>query len=479
MVLESNQVKSTIFTLNLYNANLRKQISKKGTRLIYLLLLSLSFALLFQGGPVITTPLSRLVHLTKITWIISIPYFLTQYISSYNLLTDEIILDPIYLIGNRKLSNKRIIFTVLTLGRNPETLLDTVSSNNYWIQYVKERYELDFDSETWVITEEDSLREQKENLVLLRNLGAKIVVVPKDYQTPNGTQFKARALQYGSNIRTDLDLTSDNTWVYHQDEETMIGEDTVIGILDFILNAGNKVMGSGILLYPQNWKQNYLSIQETTRSGNDIGLLGQIRQFGYSVFGYHGSHFIVRADVEKKIGWDFGQSHSEDLTFSIKVNSSYPNRMMPLKGFAYEKPPFNFSDQQKQRKRWIRGAIEVLYRDDVDIFSKIMIFYGLISWLSAFPSILSAILNIYLRTGGIIRYGGVMAGFIWFIIYHSYKSGAELHCQYVESYESLGILQFIQLVPQFIAAILSDAVGPWNALLFPRKSYDNIQKDVL
>jgi cellulose synthase/poly-beta-1,6-N-acetylglucosamine synthase-like glycosyltransferase len=257
----------------------------------------------------------------------------------------------------------------------------------------------------------------------------------------------------------------------------MLGEDTVLGILDFITNPGESVMGSGIILYPQDWTKNYLSIQETTRSANDMGLVGQIKTLGYSLLGYHGSHFLIRADIEEKIGWDFGFSRSEDLVFSIKVKHKIGSVMKPLKGFAYEKPPFNFSDQQKQRKRWIRGALEVIERPDISFRSKLPILYGLVSWLSSLPSIISAALNLYYQTGGIVKYGGFLAGFIWFMIYFSYKSGSELHEPHVGALANPHLLQLVKLLPHFLFALISDAIGPWNALFFPNQSYDNIQKD--
>jgi cellulose synthase/poly-beta-1,6-N-acetylglucosamine synthase-like glycosyltransferase len=363
------------------------------------------------------------------------------------------------------------------LGKNIRTLSDTVNSNKYWIERVKKKYGIDFNSETWVITEEEGYIENKWAFEQLERLGVRLVVVPIEYVTLNNTLYKARALHYATELREKLRLGTNNTWVYHQDEETMIGEDTVLGILDFTINNDEYLMGSGIILYPQNWTKNYLSIQETTRSVNDMGLMGQIKHLGYSEFGYHGSHFIIRADVEEKIGWDFGLSLSEDLLFSIKVKNAFGKLMTPLKGFVYEKPPFTFSDQQRQRKRWVGGGIEILERDDVDGRSKVLILYGLLSWLSAFPSIIAAILNIYLNTGGIVKYGGFIAGFIWFIIFYSYKVGSELHSPYVESDGKSGIFYHVTALPQFLAGILSDAIGPWNAILFPSQNYDCIQKD--
>jgi cellulose synthase/poly-beta-1,6-N-acetylglucosamine synthase-like glycosyltransferase len=466
------------YTLDKYNENLKYQIAKKNRRLLNLFLISISLAVIYRGGPVVTTSFERLIHVTKICWILSVPYFVTQYITSYKLLTDDILLE-VGSLRQTELNGKKIIFTILTLGRNPETLRDTVSSNQYWISRVKKEYGIETNFETWVITEEDSYLEMEKYYSEIRDLGSKLFVVPKDYITSNYTRFKARALQYATDLRKSIGDATEKTWIYHQDEETMIGEDTILGLLDFIANSDEKVMGSGIILYPQNWSKNYLSIQETTRSANDIGLVGQIKAFGYSLLGYHGSHFLIRADVEEKIGWDFGPSRSEDLVFSIKVKMALGNVMKPLKGFAYEKPPLTFKDQQKQRKRWILGAIEVLDRKDIDFRSKILILYGLGSWLSALPSIFSALVNLYYQTGGIIKYGGFFAGFIWFMIYISYKSGTELHSIYVGSLANPWFPHIVNVFPYFIMGIISDAIGPWNAILSPNKSYDNIQKDVV
>jgi beta-1,4-mannosyltransferase len=48
-------------------------------------------------------------------------------------------------------------------------------------------------------------------------------------------------------------------------------------------------------------------------------MLGCIKLLGFGIFGYHGSHFICRADAEETIGWDFGEIKAEDLLFTRKV----------------------------------------------------------------------------------------------------------------------------------------------------------------
>jgi hypothetical protein len=116
----------------------------------------------------------------------------------------------------------------------------------------------------------------------------------------------------------------------------MIGEDTILGNLDFIGDANDgRLTGIGIILYPQDWRYQYNSVEETTRSVGDIGAMGQAEMWGTVPFGYHGSHFIIRADVENEIGWDFGRARSEDLVFCLNLRKRFGSVTRQLKGFAY------------------------------------------------------------------------------------------------------------------------------------------------
>jgi cellulose synthase/poly-beta-1,6-N-acetylglucosamine synthase-like glycosyltransferase len=256
----------------------------------------------------------------------------------------------------------------------------------------------------------------------------------------------------------------------------MIGEDTVLGNLNFIEDASeSRLIGSGIILYTQDWRYRYNSVEETTRSVGDISALGQAKMWGAVPFGYHGSHFIVRADVENKIGWDFGEARSEDLHFWLQLRKRYGLVARPLKGFAYEKPPLTFTDHLKQRRRWILGSLEVLNRSDNPIRFKAPLIYGLLSWLSALPSLAAAILSLIRPTGGVIDYlGGLIAGFTWWSIVNNYLVGLEIHEVYVEKQVSRKLLIVIWSAA---LGILADAVSPWYALIWRTKGYDEVRKD--
>jgi egghead protein (zeste-white 4 protein) len=270
---------------------------------------SASTAVLFSGGPKFSDSLGAAIFATKFSWLIPIPIFIIQATGTHIALNSDLLISPEMLkTRTLEIAKKRIIYTITTRGENLTTLGNTFDSAKHWLHVVKEKYDLDFRSEIWVVTEENRFREERQFFDDLKEKGASLVVVPKEYETPNHSSFKARALNYATETRIDRGIDTPNDWVYHQDTETMIGEDTVLGNLDFISDTGDgRLVGAGIILYPQDWKYKFNSVEETTRSMGDLGAMGQMKLWGTVPFGYHGSHIIIRADVENEIGWDFGR----------------------------------------------------------------------------------------------------------------------------------------------------------------------------
>jgi len=72
------------------------------------------------------------------------------------------------------------------------------------------------------------------------------VVVPPSYTTKSGALFKARALQYC--LEEDVNILSDADWIVHLDEETILTENAVRGILNFVLD-GKHQFGQGLITY--------------------------------------------------------------------------------------------------------------------------------------------------------------------------------------------------------------------------------------
>jgi hypothetical protein len=433
--------------------------------------------LLFPGGPRIGDFVDAAFFATKISWLIPLPLFIIQSASINTILTPELLIDLKKIEEHREeLRVKRIIYTITTTGENLSTLADSFDSTVHWLDSVKEKYPLKFSSEVWVVTEEDNYSKNRDFYRSLEERGGVIIATPRSYVTPNNTQFKARALHYASQARIERGINTADDWIYHQDTETMIGEDTVLGNLDFICDANERrLIGPGIILYPQDWRYQYNSVEETTRSVGDIGAMGQAEMWGTIPFGYHGSHFIIRADVENKIGWDFGIARSEDLLFCLNLRKQFGSVTHHMKGFAYEKPPLIFTDHLKQRRRWILGSLEVLMRPEIPKRFKAPLIYGLLSWMSALPSLAAALLTLFRPTGGVIDYlGGLIAGFTWWSIINTYRIGLELHEAYIENHVPKKLLRVIWSVA---LGILADAVSPWYALIMRTKGYDEIKKD--
>lgn len=70
------------------------------------------------------------------------------------------------------------------------------------------------------------------------------IVVPANYQTKTGALFKSRALQYC--LEDGVNLLNNTDWIVHLDEETLLTENSVRGIVNFVLD-GKHAFGQGLI----------------------------------------------------------------------------------------------------------------------------------------------------------------------------------------------------------------------------------------
>jgi len=147
------------------------------------------------------------------------------------------------------------------------------------------------------------------------------------------------------------------------DEECIIGEDTVLGIIDFIENESKKgkLIGQGLIVYSNFWGKNLLtSLEDSIRAGDVITRLKLQAKMGRIIMGIQGSHSLHRLDIEEKVGWDFGFMRAEDAMFGLLVNQHFKKIWGWLKGKLYEQSPFTIKEFIKQRRRWLWGKLEIL-----------------------------------------------------------------------------------------------------------------------
>lgn len=365
-----------------------------------------------------------------------------------------------------------VIFQVTAIGENLHALSETVGSVLHWAQHSPA---VCYRPLVWLIVEPQGYASDPGLYESWRRDGAEVWVVPKGYRTPLGTSGKARALQYACDLRTRLGKSGPAVWVYHQDEETCVGQDTVLGISEFIRRE-EKLVGAGIILYPLDWSPIPTHVQELTRSYDDLRVLDSLTLPGNPTAGFHGSHFLVRADVEDSIGWDVsGYSPAEDLTFEIRLRARYGPVFGVLQGFAYEKGAFSVRDQLRQRRRWVRGILYAIRRSPVlSRRRKVSISYSAISWYSALPSMVVLVASVFLHYGPLLLVTSLFSGFVWISMVTGYTEGARLHRQYVG--RAPGLLKLFYLG---VMGAVIDVIAPWYALFTGTYITDFIRKDPL
>ena len=363
-----------------------------------------------------------------------------------------------------------VIFQVTAIGKNVRALEASARSVLYWACHTPS---LGFRYSVWVVVEPEGYATDPALYESLKASGVRVYVVPKNYRTPLGTRGKARALQFACDIRSRAGLSSPDVWIYHQDEETIVGEDTLLGISEFIERSG-KLVGAGIILYPVDWAPIPTHVQEFTRSYDDLRVLDSLTMPGNPTAGFHGSHFVVRADVEDSVGWDVsGYSPAEDLTFEIRVRARYGSVFGVLKGFAYEKGAFTMPEQLRQRRRWVRGILYAIRRSPVlSRRRRLTIAYSAASWFSALPSVIVLVASVFLHYGPMLYFTSFFTGFIWISMVTGYVEGARLNSAYIGA--SPGYLRLFALG---IVGAIVDVTAPWYALFTRTTIHDFVRKD--
>ncbi|KAL8573424.1 hypothetical protein ACOMHN_032439 [Nucella lapillus] len=181
------------------------------------------------------------------------------------------------------------------------------------------------------------------------------VVVPSEYHTRRGTLFKARALQYS--LEPEVDILSDDDWIIHLDEETMLTEDAVVGIINFV-SEGRHHFGQGVITYSKGHIINWLTtLADSVRVGVDYGSLRfTLKVLHKPFFSWKGSFIVANAAAEKSVSFDHGPESSiaEDCFFAV-VAFQQGYSFGFVDGEMHEMSTFTLKDYVQQRRRWMRG----------------------------------------------------------------------------------------------------------------------------
>ena len=206
------------------------------------------------------------------------------------------------------------------------------------------------------------------------------VVVPSGYRTKTGALYKSRALQYA--LEPDVNQLSPDDYIVHLDEETLLTENSVRGILNFV-NSNEYDIGQGLITYANETIVNHITtLADSMRVGVDLGCLRFcLKKFNRPPFLFKGSFVVCRAGCEFDVTFDNGRAGSiaEDTYFAmlamsknkkfgwIEGTSDTSNEcrnnafLCIVTGEMWEKSPFTLSDFIKQRKRWLQGIVLVVH----------------------------------------------------------------------------------------------------------------------
>ncbi|MCW2786930.1 MAG: hypothetical protein JWP74_3447 [Marmoricola sp.] len=296
-----------------------------------------------KGGVALHGEIGRLVELGQVLWIVSLP------VGALGLVGAMAFRHPDHLHTVRRIP-QFVSFRIVSRGTNIEALASTIQR---CLSEMAASPLFDFVVE--VVVEESSRVE-----LLPSAPSVQVIAVPRSYQTPAGSLFKARALQYA----IEASPLPDEAWIVHLDEETQPTWSGIRGIAEMIAEEEQSQrlrVGQGAILYHRNWKRHpVMTLADMHRTGDDFARFYLQHRIGITLFGLHGSFIVVRNDVEKRIGFDFGPvgSITEDAFWALTFMES-GGRSRWVHGYLEEQSTQGWRDFVKQRKRWFQGLVLV------------------------------------------------------------------------------------------------------------------------
>lgn len=296
-----------------------------------------------RGGVALHGALGHFITVAQIVWLVSLP------VGLFGLIGALAFRHPEHLPEVRPIE-QQVSFRIVSRGTNIEALSSSIQR---CLAEMAAHPLFDFVVE--VVVEEGCRSE-----LLPRDPRVHLLEVPATYETPNGSLFKARALQFA----LDASEIPPGAWIVHLDEETQPTASGISGIAEMIAEeevSQRLRVGQGAILYHRNWKRHpILTLADMHRTGDDLARFHLQHRLGITLFGLHGSFIVVRNDIEKQIGFDFGPvgSITEDAFWALSFMES-GGRSRWVHGYLEEQSTQGWRDFIKQRKRWFQGLVLV------------------------------------------------------------------------------------------------------------------------
>ncbi|KAF7393032.1 hypothetical protein HZH66_008865 [Vespula vulgaris] len=279
-----------------------------------------------------------ILYLLRSVTFLSLPQVLFNFVglTIYNAFPDKVILKGSPLLA------PFICIRIVTRGDYPQLVKTNVNRNlNKCIEAGLENFQIEVVSDKPI------------GLVSHRRITE--IVVPANYRTSSGALFKARALQYC--LENSVNELADHDWIVHLDEETLMTENSIRGILNFVLD-GKHQFGQGLITYANEDVVNWITtLADSFRVADDMGKLRlQFTMFHKPLFSMKGSYVVTQMAAEREVSFNNGLDGSvaEDCFFAMKAFSQgYTFNFVD--GEMWEKSPFTLWDFVQQRKRWLQA----------------------------------------------------------------------------------------------------------------------------
>lgn len=301
--------------------------------------------------------------------------------------------------------------------------------------------------------------------------------VPHGYETENKSLYKARALHYAA----DHSSLPNEAWIVHLDEETQPTSSGIKGIAEMIYQeekSGELRVGQGAILYHRQWKTHpIMTLADNVRTGDDFARFHFQHKLGVTVFGLHGSFIVVRNDVEKQIGFDFGPKGSitEDAFWAL-VAMERGIRCRWVDGYLEEQSTQSMRDFVRQRRRWYQGLAKVSLHAPVKLLWRFSLGLNTLLWtLAPFSSI---------YTLGHLFYGFHHPWWLIFLANYSFASFSTLYLVgLMANLDEYGVTEMRKRSKWFIAQVFLlpffnflEGVGVMAAIFRPVSGFHVVKK---
>lgn len=277
-----------------------------------------------------------------------------------------------------------VSFRIVSRGQNVDALVGTVAN----VREVMRRAPL-FPYRIEVVTDLPVKLDKGPDLMQL--------LVPTNYETPRRSKFKARALQFA----LEASNLPEKAWIMHLDEESHITPTLVAGIQEAVETEDRRPVpriGQGAILYHRDIDRHpFLTLADSIRVGDDLSRFHLQHRTGFAIFGLHGSFILVRNDVERDVGFDFGPQGSitEDAFWAI-VQMERGRRSRWVTGYVVEQSTRSVSDFVKQRRRWFVGLVLVVRHAPVTLRFRLGLLVAVVTWSLSWVALLVVAANMAL-----------------------------------------------------------------------------------